>query len=113
MTSDNWELLKDLFEQALACDSPEERRDFLANKCGDDAVLRSELESLLAELSRKSAAFLDPAPADLRRLWSFRFLWRSDEDRVLHTGRANRRIWNCSTPLSRYTRKSCQPARDM
>lgn len=63
MTSENWELLKDLFEQALACDSPQEQRDFLANNCGENAALRSELESLLVEHSRMSAAFLEQSPA--------------------------------------------------
>lgn len=62
MTADNWERLKDLFERALACGPPEEQREFLAANCGGDAALCAELESLLEEHGRMSAAFLEQAP---------------------------------------------------
>ena len=62
MTPDNWETLKDLFERASACGSPEERDEFLAANCGGDATLRAELESLLSEHGRMSAAFLEQSP---------------------------------------------------
>jgi eukaryotic-like serine/threonine-protein kinase len=67
MPGDNWERLKDLFERALACGSPEERGAFLAANCGDDAALRAELESLLAEHSRMSTTFLEQTPVPERR----------------------------------------------
>src|SRR5579862_1467433 len=68
MTADKWEALKDLFERALGCKSLEERSEFLSANCGADRALRDELESLLAEHGRMSAAFLEQAPVlDLRQ----------------------------------------------
>ncbi|GEM_PF-3250939 len=62
MTGDNWERLKNLFEQALAIQLPGERSEFVAANCGGDAALRSELESLLAEHERMSTGFLEQPP---------------------------------------------------
>lgn len=59
---DDWEKLKELFERALACESPEELNVFLDVSCGGDPALRSELESLLGEHSRMSAGFLEQTP---------------------------------------------------
>ena len=36
-----------IFADALACDSPESRADHLDRVCGDDAVLRAQVEALL------------------------------------------------------------------
>jgi serine/threonine protein kinase/WD40 repeat protein len=62
MPGQDWEKLKELFERALACASPEEQRKFLDANCSSDAALRSELESLLAEYSSMSPTFLETAP---------------------------------------------------
>jgi len=62
MPLDNWETLKDLFERALDCKSPEERSQFVSANCGVNPALQHELESLLDEHDRMSAAFLEQAP---------------------------------------------------
>jgi serine/threonine protein kinase/Tol biopolymer transport system component len=68
MTADKWEALKDLFERALDCKSLKERSEFLSANCEADRALRDELESLLTEHGRMSAAFLEQAPiVDLRQ----------------------------------------------
>jgi serine/threonine protein kinase/Flp pilus assembly protein TadD len=47
MTSAQLQTVKEMFHRALDCD-PAERSAFLDNTCGDDAVLRREVEELLA-----------------------------------------------------------------
>ncbi|HMO64024.1 MAG TPA: serine/threonine protein kinase, partial [Verrucomicrobiota bacterium] len=51
--------VRDLFEQALEHDRPQERRDFLAAACGDDGALRRRVTALLDA----PAAFLPGRPA--------------------------------------------------
>ena len=45
---EKWEQVKELFTLALERDAAE-RSEFLRQACGDDDVLRSEIESLLVE----------------------------------------------------------------
>ena len=47
MTPDRWQQLKQIFQSALER-NPAERSAFLAQACGDDKILRSEVESLIA-----------------------------------------------------------------
>jgi eukaryotic-like serine/threonine-protein kinase len=48
--------IKHLFHRALECDS-RERATFLANACGDDALLRREVESLLLSFDENRGLF--------------------------------------------------------
>lgn len=46
MNTENWQIIKSILDGALAV--PQTRRaEFLAHRCGDDAALREEIESLL------------------------------------------------------------------
>src|SRR4051812_48966905 len=47
MTPDRWQKLQTLFHRALRL-NPSERRSFFDMSCGEDELLREELESLLA-----------------------------------------------------------------
>src|SRR5262245_33645938 len=47
MTPDRWQQLKNIFQSALER-NPAERSAFLAQACGDDIVLRHEVESLIS-----------------------------------------------------------------
>ena len=47
MTPERWQQLKQIFQSALER-TPAERSVFLAQACGDDAVLRNEVESLIS-----------------------------------------------------------------
>ncbi len=62
MTSETerWIRVKQLFTDALALD-PAERPSFLAGKCGGDALLRREIESLLASHDEAGDRFERPA----------------------------------------------------
>ena len=54
----NWQRIKHVFGQAL--DVPEERRrEFLDDACGDDELLRAELDELLLR-SSDNERFLEP-----------------------------------------------------
>jgi serine/threonine protein kinase/CHASE2 domain-containing sensor protein len=48
MTPERWAQIKEIL-YAAAGESPERRREFLAQACGEDATLRSEVERLLTE----------------------------------------------------------------
>jgi hypothetical protein len=48
--------IKHLFHRALECDS-RERATFLADACGDDALLRREVESLLLSFDESGGLF--------------------------------------------------------
>jgi serine/threonine protein kinase len=69
MSPDRWRRVKDLFSQA--CErTPEQRAAFLADTCGSDEELRSEVSSLLESyretggvLDMPAAAAFAPAPA--------------------------------------------------
>jgi Tol biopolymer transport system component len=60
MTPERWQKLKQIFDSALRR-APEERSEFLASACGDDELLRREVESLIAS-KEKVGSFMD-APA--------------------------------------------------
>lgn len=61
MSSDRWEKVGELFEQALAL-PPDERSDFLAKQCAGDESLRKEVEALLAsEEAVDGESFLEPS----------------------------------------------------
>ena len=70
MDAERWRRISLLYHQALARPT-EERRAFLASACGDDAGLRQELESLLADdtsvddrlPSPATETFADPVPS--------------------------------------------------
>ena len=47
MKTDRWDRIRELFEEACEL-GPAERREFLADACGDDDHLRVEVESILA-----------------------------------------------------------------
>jgi len=65
VTAPSWQRAKDVFQAALTR-SPEMRRAYLDEACGDDAALRGEVESLLAYaddggfLSRPPSLHTDP-----------------------------------------------------
>ncbi len=59
MTSGRREQIKELFDQALAL-KPQQRDSFLAETCGDDADLKSELQTLLAHDHGAPAEFMRP-----------------------------------------------------
>jgi serine/threonine protein kinase len=58
MEAERWRQIEALFEAAMA-QPPEKRAAFLARACPDDAQLRGEVESLLAQ---KADSFLESAP---------------------------------------------------
>jgi len=59
MNSERWQRVRDVFEQVMDR-PPEDRARFVAEACGDDAVLRAEVESLLQHDSRVGDDFLRP-----------------------------------------------------
>lgn len=63
MTSESWEKAKELFSDALGL-SASERAAMLDEKCGDDAELRAEVESLLTADAQPSTLF-DAPVADI------------------------------------------------
>ena len=63
MSTGRWQRVQELFEAALAC-SPEERDTLLAERCGDDAELRAEVESLLAHDEQAPPEFMHPPQID-------------------------------------------------
>jgi serine/threonine protein kinase len=59
-----WECIRDLLDSAAEL-APERRSSFLAKACGDDELLRAEVEALL-EHHEQAGSFLDESPvADL------------------------------------------------
>ncbi len=60
MTPERWRQIRELFELALAAD-PALRSQVLAEACGDDNLLRSEVDSLL-EAHEDESGFLRTAP---------------------------------------------------
>lgn len=49
---DRWELIKEILDRALDIKNPRQRAAFLDRTCGDEAAVRREVESLLAEEAR-------------------------------------------------------------
>src|SRR5438270_7466167 len=62
MTPEQWSLIGKLYEGALEKNAAE-RASFLSHACGQDQLLRSEVESLLAA-EQKAGEFLQPNGAD-------------------------------------------------
>ena len=60
MTTQQWQLVKELFEAALERDD-EDRAAFLAEACPEDSEVRGEVESLLAAHARDSGFMNQPA----------------------------------------------------
>ena len=56
MSTDRWQRVQDVFAAALECDEAA-RAQLLGDRCGDDAELRREVESLLVSHER-------PGPVD-------------------------------------------------
>ena len=73
MTPDRWQRVSDLYERAIER-PPEERHRFLAELCADDATVREDVESMLAQDERGS-------PLD-------RPIWMADELKAEHGGLA-------------------------
>src|SRR5262245_14429829 len=72
VTTDQWRKLEDIFHAALKING-EERKTFIATVCGDGAVLRREIESLLVhepdtDRFLESAVNLPPALGTTRVL---------------------------------------------
>src|ERR1035441_3895183 len=87
MEPERWRQIESLLEAALA-QPPEKREALLARACPDDAQLRGEVESLLAQ---KADSFLESAPVSAikalsagAKLGNFEIveLLRSEERRV-------------------------------
>jgi len=66
MSDTDWQRAQQIFEKAAKL-PPTERAAFLAGSCGDDAVLKAEVESLLAHHEQASSDFLHP-PDETRTL---------------------------------------------
>jgi serine/threonine protein kinase/Flp pilus assembly protein TadD len=61
MDRQRWEQIKDLFERALEL-APEARASFLAQACGDNLAVRSEVEALL-DHDRRAGSFMEEGAA--------------------------------------------------
>ncbi|HHK40971.1 MAG TPA: serine/threonine protein kinase, partial [Planctomycetaceae bacterium] len=61
MDPERWNRIKELFEAAAEL-APEDRAAYLARACGDDAPLRSEVESLLASSDAAEDFLAEAAP---------------------------------------------------
>ena len=48
MTTERWQEIKAILDDALACHSDADRLRFVAASCGDDASLKTEIGALLA-----------------------------------------------------------------
>ena len=69
MEAERWQRIDDLLQGALDC-APDRRGAFLENACGQDAALRSEVESLLEAYSRAGSLTAGPAFDDGLRVLS-------------------------------------------
>jgi len=65
MEPKGWQRVKQLLEEAIAI-GPGERSSFLDRACAGDAILRREIESLLASHEAAGTAFLDKPAANLK-----------------------------------------------
>ena len=59
MQTNRWQKIERIFNEALSL-SPEERNEFLARACGEDAALREELEALFAEDAKTDGVLNQP-----------------------------------------------------
>ncbi len=55
--------LKSIFGHAIELDSPDEREEYLAKACGDNAVLRAEIDELLKALDQAGEFMQSPLNA--------------------------------------------------
>src|SRR5215213_4460295 len=60
MALENWDKIKEIFLEAIEL-APAERADLLAEKCGDDAGLRAEIEKLILQDEAASGLISRPA----------------------------------------------------
>lgn len=68
MTSERWDRIKALFSEALEC--PEnELAEFLDRSCGDDRLLKREVEKLLDSYNEDDPFLEDPAVAEIASLF--------------------------------------------
>ncbi|CAN5825259.1 hypothetical protein BH20ACI4_BH20ACI4_03810 [soil metagenome] len=67
MTSEQWQKVKGLFDDALAL-APVKREKFLKNACGTDRELRREVENLLASFENAESFMDNPAAAEVASL---------------------------------------------
>ena len=67
MKTDRWNLIEEIFQSALERPLPE-RHDFVIRACGDDAELRSEVESLLASDRDAETVLGSLVAGDLRNM---------------------------------------------
>ncbi len=67
MSSERWERIKEIIEQALRL-AAGERQAYLESACGSDADLRSEVESLITSHEEAGSEFLGAAAPDVLRL---------------------------------------------
>jgi serine/threonine protein kinase/tetratricopeptide (TPR) repeat protein len=63
MSTSDHQRLEEIFTAALACAEPAERRGFLAQACGDDMQMRTQVEKLL-EAHTKTDGFLESPLVD-------------------------------------------------
>jgi TolB-like protein/class 3 adenylate cyclase/tRNA A-37 threonylcarbamoyl transferase component Bud32 len=62
MTAERWQQIKAIFDSAVECD-PTERAELVSQRCGGDAELQREVESLLASDGTPTALFVPPLAA--------------------------------------------------
>jgi eukaryotic-like serine/threonine-protein kinase len=67
MSSERWERIKEILEQALPMSS-ERREAYLDSACGSDAQMRAEVESLIAHHEQAGSQFLGDAAPDVLQL---------------------------------------------
>jgi serine/threonine protein kinase/tetratricopeptide (TPR) repeat protein len=67
MSSERWELTKEILEQALHL-APEQRQTYLDSACGADAELHAEVESLIAHHEEAGSQFLAAAAPEVLEL---------------------------------------------
>ena len=60
MTPESWQRIKQIFHLALQYE-PERRGAFLSLECGDDELLRKEVESLISAHERDGSFIDSPA----------------------------------------------------
>ncbi|HUE52113.1 MAG TPA: tetratricopeptide repeat protein [Terriglobales bacterium] len=73
MSSEHWDRIKEILEQALRL-APAERQAYLDSACRTDVDLRSEVESLIASHGEAGSQFLAAAAADVLQMASPRAL---------------------------------------
>ncbi len=60
MTPERWQQAKEIFGRAIQYE-PTEQSDFLSKVCGDDEVMRKEIETLIAAHQRTGSFIDSPA----------------------------------------------------